>query len=69
MARPSSRSPVSPLAQRLREHRELFELALQLGVTPAEARAHRDQTAARARWEATRNRLNAKRYAQPNPRT
>lgn len=57
-----------PLAQRLREHRELFELALQLGVTPAEARAMRDQAEARARWEATRDRLNAKRNAPLKPR-
>lgn len=62
-----ARAP-QPLAQRLREHRELFELALQLGVTPAEARAHRDQAAARARWEATRDRLNAKRNAPLKPR-
>lgn len=61
-----ARAP-QPLAQRLREHRELFELAQQLGVTPAEARAHRDQAAARARWEATRDRLNAKRNVPIKP--
>lgn len=58
--------PLPTLAQRLREHRELFELALQLGVTPAEARAQRDLAAAKARWEATRDRLNAKRNARPH---
>lgn len=60
--------PLPPLAQRLREHRELFELALQLGVTPAEAKARRDQAAARTRWETTRARLNAKRFAPLTPR-
>lgn len=48
------------LAERLRRHREEMELALQLKVSPREARAILDQRAARARWEATYARLQTK---------
>ena len=47
-------------AERLRRHREEMELALQLKVTPREARAILDQRAARARWEETNRRLQAR---------
>ncbi|WP_298174606.1 hypothetical protein [Novosphingobium sp.] len=48
------------LAAKLRRHREEMELALQLKVTPREARAILDQRAARARWEETHLRLQAR---------
>jgi hypothetical protein len=47
-------------AERLRRHREEMELAVQLKITPREARAMLDQRAARARWEETNRRLQAK---------
>lgn len=50
-------------AERLRRHREEMELALQLQVTPREARAILDQRAARARWEETNRRLQARMVA------
>ncbi len=48
------------LATKLRRHREEMELALQIKVTPREARAILDQRAARARWEETNRRLQAR---------
>ena len=45
------------LADRMRQHREEFELALQMHCTPAEARAELDRRAARRRWEETSQRL------------
>lgn len=47
-------------AERLRRHREEMELALQMKITPREARAMLDQRAARARWEVTNARLQAR---------
>lgn len=47
-------------AERLRRHREEMELAVQLKITPREARAMLDQRAARARWEETNRRLQAR---------
>lgn len=48
------------LADRFRANREAFELGLQLGCTPAEARAEMDRREARDRWAATERRLQAK---------
>lgn len=47
-------------AERLRRHREEMELAVQLKITPREARAMLDQRAARARWEEANRRLQAR---------
>lgn len=47
-------------AEKLRRHREEMELAVKLKVTPREARAILDQRAARARWEETNRRLQAR---------
>lgn len=47
-------------AERLRRHREEMELAVELKITPREARAILDQRAARARWEETNRRLQAR---------
>jgi hypothetical protein len=46
-------------AEKLRRHREEMQLALQLKITPREARAMLDQRAARARWEEANRRLQA----------
>lgn len=47
-------------AERLRRHREEMELAVQMKITPREARAMLDQRAARARWEEANRRLQAR---------
>jgi hypothetical protein len=47
-------APLPPLADRLRRHREVFTLALELGVTPREAEAVLAQRAAAARADQTR---------------
>lgn len=47
-------------AEKLRRHREEMELAVKLKVTPREARAILDQRVARARWEETNRRLQAR---------
>ena len=53
-------SPKPTLAERYRAHRQAFELALELGCTPAEAAAELDRRAARARWEQAERRLRAR---------
>lgn len=60
---------VHSTAERLRRHREEMELALQLKVTPREARAILDQRAARARWEETHARLQARMQGIAAPRS
>lgn len=47
------------LAQRMRAHRAAFTLALELGVTVAEAEAELARRAARDRWETACRRLAA----------
>lgn len=55
------------MAEKYRKHREVMELALQLRVTPKEAEAIIAQRAARARWEETNRRLQARmRAIAPN---
>lgn len=70
MGRRSSPKPQQrvSLAERLRAHREAFQLALQLGCTPKEAEQEiaRRKTAARSRE--VRARLAAKMNAPPRPR-
>lgn len=56
------------LAEKLRRHREEMQLAVQLKITPREARAVLDQRAARARWEETNRRLQARMNGIPIPR-
>ncbi len=56
------------LAEKLRRHREVMELALQLRVTPREAEAVMQQRAARARWEEANQRLNARIRVMTSPR-
>lgn len=60
--------PRLSLAERLRAHREAFELALELGCTPREAEEELARRAARKRWEESRDRLAAKRNARPERR-
>lgn len=58
------------MAERMRRHRAAFTLALELRCTPAEAEAELARREARARWEATNARLQAKmngRSCQPPP--
>lgn len=57
------------LADKLRHHRKVMELALELRVTPREAEAILQQRAARARWEEANRRLQARMNAQSAPRT
>lgn len=47
-------------AERLRAHRQVFILAQQLGCTPKEAEIELKARTARAEWEKTRDRLEAK---------
>ena len=56
------------LAEKLRRHREVMELSLQLRVTPREAEAVLQQRAARARWEEANRRLQARMNAPSAPR-
>lgn len=55
------------LAERLRQHRAEFELALELRCTPAEAALELARREARARWEAGNARLQAKMSGRPPP--
>ena len=54
-------------AEYYRHHRQVMVLALELGVTPAEADAELARREAHARWRETRARLLA-RQAQSRPR-
>lgn len=54
-------------AEKLRRHREEMQLALQLKITPREARAMLDQRAARARWEEANRRLQARMRSMAAP--
>ena len=56
------------LAEKYRKHRQVMELARELGVTPREAEAVMQQRAARARWEETNRRLQARMQGRPAPR-
>lgn len=53
-------SRAASLAEQYRAHREEFLLALELGCTPAEARAELARRAARERWQEAKRRLDAK---------
>ena len=53
------KTPKPTMAERLRAHREAFELALDEGITPAEAEAIIARRAAIARWTETERRLAA----------
>ncbi len=48
------------LAEKYRRHRQVMELARELGVVPIEAEAILQQRAARARWEEANRRLQAR---------
>lgn len=62
MSRPS-------LAERYRRHNEEMKLALELGITPKEARARIEAIAARERTRAARDRLDARINAPLRPAT
>jgi hypothetical protein len=53
------------LAERLRRHNAAFKLALELRCTPAEAEQELQRREARARWEASNARLQAKMNGRP----
>lgn len=53
------------MAERFRAARERFELALELGCTPAEAQTVIDRRRARERWEEVDRRLTARRSTPP----
>lgn len=53
------------MAERFRAARERFELALQMGCTPAEAQVEIERRRARERWEQVDRRLAARRAARP----
>lgn len=55
------------LAENLRRHRAAFTLALELRCTPAEAAQELARREARARWEASNARLQAKMNGTPPP--
>lgn len=55
------------LAEKYRRHRQVMELACELGVTPREAEAVMQQRAARARWEEAHRRLQARMNAPSTP--
>ncbi|MBX9661898.1 hypothetical protein [Novosphingobium sp.] len=59
-----SRERLSP-AERWRQHRAAFTLALELRCTPAEAAQELARREARARWEASNARLQAKMNGRP----
>lgn len=61
-----SRERLSP-AERWRQHRAAFTLALELRCTPAEAAQELARREARARWEASNARLQAKMNGRPLP--
>jgi hypothetical protein len=66
------KGPTITLAEGWRAHREAFELALKLNITPAEARHILDTRAARARAAEIERRLAAKQHAPlraAHPRT
>ncbi len=70
MGRRSSPKPQQrvSLAERLRAHREAFELALELGCTPKEAEQEIARRKAAAQAREARARLLAKVNAAPRPR-
>lgn len=55
------------LAERLRDHREEFTLALELGCTPKEAREQIDRAKALAKFLSGQARLAALRSGRPIP--
>lgn len=57
------------LAEKYRRHRQVMELARELGVMPIEAEAILQQRAARARWEEANRSLQARMNALSAPRT
>lgn len=65
-ASPKPRQPAS-MAERLRAHREAFELALQLGCTPKEAEAEIARRKAAEKARQARERLEAKMNAPLRP--
>lgn len=69
-----ARKPAPSQAERLRDLRELFLLAMELGCTPAQARVWREKQASIARDRAATARLQARlsalpRAAAPTPET
>ncbi|WP_298165351.1 hypothetical protein [Novosphingobium sp.] len=54
-------------AERWRRHRAAFNLALELRCTPAEAEQELQRREARAKWEASNARLQAKMNGHPPP--
>lgn len=54
-------------AERLRQHRAAFTLALELRCTPAQAAQELARREARTRWEAGNARLRAKMHGKPPP--
>ena len=59
--------PKATLAERMRAHREAFELSLKLGCTPKEAEQEIARRNARANWHASKARLDAKIHGRPAP--
>lgn len=55
------------MAEKLRRHRAAFELALQLRCTPADALKELERREARAKWEASNARLQARMNGHPPP--
>lgn len=61
------RLPKPTEAERLRRHRAAFELALELRCTPADALKELERREARAKWEASNARLQARMNGHPPP--
>jgi len=59
--------PPASLAEQLRRHAEVFQLALQLGLTPRQAEEELERREAHARWQAGQHRLAAKMRGDPPP--
>jgi hypothetical protein len=57
------------LADRLRRHRAAFELALELGITPAEAETELTRRDAQAKAQAAAQRLNTRMTSPLRPET
>lgn len=61
--------PKATIAERMRAHREAFDLSLKLGCTPKEAEAELARRNARTNWHASKARLDAKIHGLPQPLT
>ena len=61
--------PKPTIAERMRAHREAFELSLELGCTPKEAEAELERRKAVSHWHASKARLDAKIHGRPAPLT